>query len=107
MGKFSATASSVISPSHIIESNNPTPTIWNSHCIASFDEAGDEYYEAYEDKEIQQIAWSKYGFRTGVTGGNYDVTQVNVKGIPQSIISTVSSLKMNVYEQLISYLGNK
>ena len=82
----------------------PTPTIWNSHCIASFDEAGDEYYEAYE---IQQIAWSKYGFRTGVTGGNYDVTQVNVKGIPQSIISTVSSLKMNVYEQLISYLGNK
>ena len=85
----------------------PTPTIWNSHCIASFDEAGDEYYEAYEDKEIQQISWSKYGFRTGVTGGNYDVTQVNVKGIPQSIISTVSSLKMNVYEQLISYLGNK
>ena len=85
----------------------PTPTIWNSHCIASFDEAGDEYYEAYEDKEIQQIACSKYGFRTGVTGGNYDVTQVNVKGIPQSIISTVSSLKMNVYEQLISYLGNK
>lgn len=85
----------------------PTPTIWNSHCIASFDEAGDKYYEAYEDKEIQQIAWSKYGFRTGVTGGNYDVTQVNVKGIPQSIISTVSSLKMNVYEQLISYLGNK
>ena len=85
----------------------PTPTIWNSHCIASFDEAGNEYYEAYEDKEIQQIAWSKYGFRTGVTGGNYDVTQVNVKGIPQSIISTVSSLKMNVYEQLISYLGNK
>lgn len=85
----------------------PTPTIWNSHCIASFDEAGDEYYEAYEDKEIQQIAWSKYGFRTGVTGGNYDVTQVNVKGIPQSIISTVSSLKMNVYEQLISYLGNR
>ena len=85
----------------------PTPTIWNSHCIASFDEAGDEYYEAYEDKEIQQIAWSKYGFRTGITDGNYDVTQVNVKGIPQSIISTVSSLKMNVYEQLISYLGNK
>ena len=85
----------------------PTPTIWNSHCIASFDEAGDEYYEAYEDKEMQQIAWSKYGFRTGVTGGNYDVTQVNVNGIPQSIISTVSSLKMNVYEQLISYLGNK
>lgn len=84
----------------------PTPTIWNSHCIASFDEVGNEYYDAFEDKEISQIAWSKYGFRTGVTGGNYDVSQVNVKGIPQSITSTVSSLKMNLYETLISYLGN-
>ena len=85
----------------------PKPTIWNSHCFMAFTENGKKLYEAFMDKEIEQIAWEKYGFRTGVTGGNYDVTQVNVKGIPQSIISTVSSLKMNVYEQLISYLGNK
>lgn len=84
----------------------PTPTIWNSHCIATFTEAGNQYYDVYNDKEISQIAWSRYGFRTGVTGGNYDVSQVNVKGIPQSIDSTVTSLKMNLYEKLISYLGN-
>lgn len=84
----------------------PTPTIWNSHCIATFTENGNKYYEVYNDKEISQIAWSRYGFRTGVTGGNYDVSQVNVKGIPQSIDSTVTSLKMNLYEKLISYLGN-
>lgn len=84
----------------------PIPTIWNSHCIATFTENGNEYYDIYSDGQIQQIAWSKYGFRTGVTGGNYDVTQVNVSGIPQSIESTVSSLKMNMYEELIEYLGN-
>ena len=84
----------------------PTPTIWNSHCIATFTENGNKYYEVYNEKEISQIAWSRYGFRTGVTGGNYDVSQVNVKGIPQSIDSTVTSLKMNLYEKLISYLGN-
>lgn len=83
----------------------PTPTIWNSHCIATFTENGNLYYEAYNDKDIQQIAWSRYGFRTGVTGGNYDVSQVNVSGIPQSIDSTVTSLKMNMYEELIAYLG--
>lgn len=83
----------------------PTPTIWNSHCIATFTETGNQYYDIYNDKEIGQIAWSKYGFRTGVTGGNYDVSQVNVNGIPQSIDSTVTSLKMNRYEELISYLG--
>ena len=82
----------------------PTPTIWNSHCIATFNETGNEFYNAFEDSEIQQIAWSKYGFRTGVTGGNYDVTKVSVSGIPQSITSTVSGLKMNMYDEMISYL---
>ncbi|MBR6034320.1 MAG: hypothetical protein IKP28_06340 [Clostridia bacterium] len=83
----------------------PTPTIWNSHCIATFDEAGNEYLKAFDDKELQQIAWTKYGFRTGVTGGSYDVSTVDVKGIPQEITSTVSSLKMSMYEELVDYLG--
>ena len=83
----------------------PTPTIWNSHCIATFNENGNRFYKAFEDSQIQQIAWSKYGFRTGVTGGNYDVTKVSVTGIPQSITSTVSGLKMNMYDEMISYLS--
>ena len=84
----------------------PTPTIWNSHCIATFTDEGNEYYKAFEDKDIQQVAWSKYGFRTGVTGGSYDVSSLGI-GIPQNITSTVSSLKMDVYNQLIDYLKEK
>ena len=83
----------------------PRPTIWNSHCIATFNEKGDEFYKAFNDKEIGQIAWARYGFRTGVTGGNYDVSAVNITGIPQSIDSTVSSLKMAFYNKMIEYLG--
>lgn len=83
----------------------PVPTIWNSHCIATLTEEGNEYFKAFENKEIQQLAWSKYGFRTGVTGGNYDVSAVGVKGVPQTIDTTVSGLRMNVYTRLIEYLG--
>ena len=83
----------------------PTPTIWNSHCIATFTENGDKFYQVFENQEIQQIAWEKYGFRTGITGGNYDVSSIGV-GVPSAITSTVSSLKMDVYNQLIDYLGN-
>ena len=83
----------------------PTPTIWNSHCIATFTENGNKYNQVFEDQEIQQIAWEKYGFRTGVTGGTYDVSKLGINGIPQAITSTVSSLKMNIYERLIEYLG--
>lgn len=83
----------------------PAPTIWNSHCIATFDDVGNEYLKVFNDREIQQIAWTRYGFRTGVTGGSYDVSAVDVSGIPQEITSTVSSLKMSMYEELIEYLG--
>ena len=81
----------------------PTPTIWNSHCIASFNENGDKFYKAFYDPEIQAIAWEKYGFRTGITGGSYDVSKFGI-GVPQTITSTVTSLKMDMYNKLIEYL---
>ncbi len=81
----------------------PTPTIWNSHCIASFDENGNAFYKAFEDADIQKIAWEKYGFRTGITGGSYDVTKFGI-GVPQTITSTVTNLKMDIYNRLIEYL---
>ena len=81
----------------------PKPTIWNSHCFASFTENGKKVYEALNDKEIGQIAWSKYGFRTGITGGSYDVSGIGI-GVPQTISSTVTSLKMDTYNKLIDYL---
>ena len=83
----------------------PTPTIWNSHCFAAFTENGQKLYEALNDPEIGQIAWEKYGFRTGVTGGTYDVSNIGI-GVPQTIKSTVSSLKMDTYNRLIDYLKN-
>ncbi len=83
----------------------PTPTIWNSHCFAVFTDKGSKLYKALEDKEISQIAWEKYGFRTGVTGGTYDVTSIGI-GVPQTISSTVTSLKMDTYNKLSDYLKN-
>jgi hypothetical protein len=83
----------------------PTPTIWNSHCFAAFTENGKLLYEALNDPEIGQIAWEKYGFRTGITGGTYDVSNIGI-GVPQTIKSTVSSLKMDTYNKLIDYLKN-
>lgn len=83
----------------------PTPTIWNSHCISSFTENGNAFYKAFEDPDIQKIAWERYGFRTGITGGQYDVSKFGI-GVPQTISSTVTSLKMDNYNKLIDYLKN-
>ena len=83
----------------------PAPTIWNSHCIASFTENGNKFYKAFDDTESQKIAWERYGFRTGITGGSYDVSKFGI-GVPQSVTSTVSGLKMDIYNKLIDYLKN-
>ena len=84
----------------------PRPTIWNSHCIATFTESGNTYLKAFNNKKIQNIAWSKYGFRVGTTGGNYDVSKTSVTGIPQEITSVTSGLKMDTYNEIINYLSN-
>ncbi len=85
----------------------PAPTIWNSHCVNTFTENGEAFYKVFEDEEIGQIAWDKYGFRTGITGGNFDVSSIGINGVPQKITSTVGSLKMDVYNKLINYLAGK
>ena len=85
----------------------PTPTIWNSHCIAALSDNGKTVLDAFKDKEVSQIAWSKYGFRVGVTGGNYDVSKVNVTGIPSNIEKVTDSLKMEYYDRVINCLSGK
>lgn len=85
----------------------PTPTIWNSHCIAALSEDGAKLIKGFEDKDVSQIAWEKYGFRVGVTGGNYDVSKVSIKGIPSEIKSVTSGLKMEYYDRVINCLSGK
>ena len=85
----------------------PTPTIWNSHCIAALSDNGKTVLDAFKDKEVSQIAWSKYGFRVGVTGGNYDVSKVNVTGIQSNIEKVTDSLKMEYYDRVINCLSGK
>ena len=82
----------------------PKPTSWNNHCYMYFTENGGILYKAFEENErIQQIAWEKYGFRTGITGGKYDVSKIGIP-VPQEITSTIQGLKMNEYNALIKGL---
>ena len=82
----------------------PKPTSWNNHCYMYFTENGEILNKAFEENErIQQIAWERYGFRTGITGGKYDVSKIGIP-VPQEISSTISGLKMDEYNALINGL---
>jgi hypothetical protein len=43
----------------------PEPTIFNDHPILSLTEAGKKLIPAIEDDAVQDIAWTRYGFRSG------------------------------------------
>jgi hypothetical protein len=43
----------------------PEPTILNDHPILTLTEAGKKLIPAIEDDAVQDIAWKKYGFRSG------------------------------------------
>ncbi len=84
----------------------PAPTIWNSHCIIAFSDPAVRFVEALSDKRIQDIAFSRYGFRTGVAGGQYEVSAVGVTGVPQDVVSVVPGLKMDTYNEIVTALKN-
>ena len=80
------------------------PTVTNSHCIATFNEKGNEFLKAFDDKDIQNLAWKNYGFRVSGTGGTSNVDVVDMPGIPSQINSGAKGLKMETYNRLIEYL---
>jgi hypothetical protein len=43
----------------------PEPTIFNDHPILSLTAAGRKLIPAVQDQDVQEIAWKRYGFRSG------------------------------------------
>jgi len=69
----------------------PEPTLWSSHPIISLSDKGDVLIDAMLDPEVQKLAWSEHGFRSGLEGANADKAAVGLKCIAEKIQS-VSAL---------------
>lgn len=46
----------------------PTPTVWSSHVWIAMDDNAAKAVDALKDQKIQELAWTRHGFRTGVSG---------------------------------------
>jgi len=63
----------------------PEPTIFNDHPILSLTEAGKKLIPAMQDNAVQDIAWSRYGFRSG--------TRVLEQAFPGVVIPPTQTIK--------------
>lgn len=82
----------------------PVPTVWSSHPYIALTDNGAKAIEALKSDEVQEIAWTKHGFRTGVSGSKADTSQFRVKGLQPVVTSVVSIPNAKTMEKIIAAL---
>jgi hypothetical protein len=83
----------------------PRPTVWSSHPLIARDDNGARLLEALKDPQIQDIAWKKHGFRSGLVGVQNDPAAQPVAGIPERIDSVIDMPSPAVMDRVIQELG--
>ena len=79
------------------------PTVWSSHPFIARTSDGKRLLEALKDPEIQEIAWTQHGFRSGL-GATSDPSAVGIASIPQDITAVVDMPSPAVMELILETL---
>ena len=79
----------------------PEPTVYSSHILMATTEAGRALVDALQDPELQDIAWSRHGFRSGFSVTS-DPSILPVSGIPDAIDKVEPMPPFGVVERLLN-----
>ncbi|MBV7395437.1 hypothetical protein [Mameliella sediminis] len=79
----------------------PEPTIFASHPLIALTPACDRLEEALVDPDIQKIAWTDHGFRTGLIGVENDPADIKVASLPETVALVVPMPAARVMEAII------
>lgn len=82
----------------------PTPTAFVNHPLVSLTGNCKRLETALQDPELQQLAWQRHGFRTGLLGVTNNPEVLNVGGIPETITQITSLPDVNVMQQILNAL---
>ncbi|MEM6457365.1 MAG: hypothetical protein AAF772_19920 [Acidobacteriota bacterium] len=81
----------------------PVPTLWADHPLIARTAACQRLIEALEDPEIQRLAWTQHGFRSGLAGGaDADPSVLEVVGIPPRIDAVVPMPSATIMERMVA-----
>jgi hypothetical protein len=85
----------------------PKPTVWASHPFIAITPNGARLLEALQDQEIQQLAWERHGFRSGMMGVQNSTKVLKVIGVPETIDSVIAMPSFTVMQDIITKLETK
>jgi len=82
----------------------PVPTVWSSHPVIALNSKAVGLVKAFKDKDIQNNAWEKHGFRNSVINTKNDTKIYGITGLSKQINRVTSLPKPKVMEMLIQLL---
>lgn len=82
----------------------PVPTVWASHPLIALDDQGKLLVEALRDPELQALAWTEHGFRSGLVGVQVDPASLPVRGLPATIEAVVPLPSADAMERIMEHL---
>ncbi len=81
----------------------PEPTVWSEHPVIALTKAGQELMAALQDDDLQQIAWQRFGFRTGgILEMGKTAEVLETLGLPKQIQSVTPLPTAEVMEKIIA-----
>ncbi len=82
----------------------PEPTVWSEHPFLALSEKGERLLAALQDPVVQELAWERYGFRSGVMGINNDPAILKQVGLPERIDSVTPLPAPEIMERILGAL---
>ncbi|MBF0241850.1 MAG: hypothetical protein HQK64_05145 [Desulfamplus sp.] len=82
----------------------PEPTVWSEHPFIALTKGGQALLVALQDPEIQDIAWKRFGFRSGAMGVNNDPGILKEVGLPEQISSVIPLPSPKMMDKIVEAL---
>lgn len=82
----------------------PEPTVWSEHPLIALTDKGKKLMEALQDQKIQELAWKRYGLRSGVLGGDLDPGLLKELSLPDQIRAVAPLPSIEVMEIILNAL---
>jgi hypothetical protein len=83
----------------------PEPTVWSEHPLIALTEKGNKLMEALQDKKIQELAWKRYGLRSGVLGIGAESNLLRELRLPDQIQAATPLPAIEVMEIILNALN--
>jgi hypothetical protein len=82
----------------------PIPTVWSSHPIIALTDDGRALLEALGDEELQQLAWTQHGFRSGAIGARNDPADLGIDRVATDVTQVVQMPRPEVMFSIMDAL---